>query len=83
MFKKNRISIEEYDNDYEELEKELKELKTAKPKKNISKLKKLLEYDYIEVYKKADKREKKVFWNNLIKEIHINENREITNIIFW
>lgn len=83
MYQKGRIDDEKYDASYEELENKLKSLDTVEPKKDVTKLKKILEIDYIEVYKKANKADKKAFWNSIIKEIHVNDKREITNIIFW
>lgn len=83
MYQKGRIDDEKYDTSYEELENKLKSLDNVEPKKDVSRLKKILDIDYIEVYRKADKPDKKAFWNGIIKEIHINDKKEITNIIFW
>lgn len=83
MFQKNRITLEQYDHDYEELEKKLNNLKDEQPKKDLSKLKELLKYDYIEVYKKSKKEDKKAFWSTIIKDICIDEEGKITDIIFW
>ena len=83
MYQKGRITYEKYDTSYEELENKLKTLVPVEPQKDVSRLKKILDTNYIENYKKADKADKKAFWNSIIKEIHVNDKKEITNIIFW
>lgn len=84
MFRKNRISIDDYDDSYEKLEKKLKTLEDEKPKKaDVSKIKALLDTNYLEVYKQAQIKEKAVFWRGIIKEIIIDTDLNITDIIFW
>lgn len=87
MFRKDRISEEEYDRDYAELEQELKKLETAdKPeKRDLTALKQVLESDYRTIYDALDRPHKKAFWRNTIKEFTIGEDRLIIpeSIIFF
>lgn len=87
MFRKDRISEEEYDRDYAELEQELKKLETAdKPEeRDLTALKQVLESDYRTIYDALDKPHKKAFWRNTIKEFTIGEDRNIIpeSIIFF
>ena len=52
MFRKGRISEEEYDCDYMKLEKQIKKLDVveAPPKKDLDSLKGILESDYKTIY---------------------------------
>ena len=87
MFRKGRISEEEYDSDYMELERELKKIDVVeKPEvKNMDYLKALLETDYKGMYAELDRQHKKAFWRNLIKEFTIDENKKVVpeSIIFF
>ena len=83
MYQKGRIKEEDYDNEYEALEKKLRELDEVKDeKKDLSKLKELLNTNFVEQYYNSERLIKQGFWNTLIKEIVINENKEIIDIIF-
>lgn len=87
MFRKGRISEEEYDSDYMELERELKRIDVVeKPEvKNLDHLKALLETDYKGLYAELDRQHKKAFWRNIIKEFTIDENKKVVpeSIIFF
>jgi hypothetical protein len=87
MFRKGRISEEEYDSDYMELERELKRIDVVeKPEvKNLDHLKALLETDYKGLYAELDRQHKKAFWRNLIKEFKLDENKKVIpeSIIFF
>lgn len=87
MYQKGRIKEENYDKEYDELEGKIKKLvsisgESQYDKKNIDSLKALLETDLKEQYYKADKLTRQAFWNSIIKEIIIDENKEIQRIIF-
>ena len=88
MFRKGRISEEEYDTDYLKLEKKLKALDTEEeePKKlDLDALKGILEADYKTLYQHLTKENKKAFWRRIIKEFKIDENKKIVpeSIIFF
>lgn len=87
MFRKGRISEEEYDTDYMKLEKQIKKLdvEEAPPKKDLDALKGILESDYRTIYSHLTKENKKAFWRNTIKEFAIDENKKIApeSIIFF
>lgn len=87
MFRKGRISEEEYDTDYMKLEKQIKKLDIveAPPKKDLDALKGILESDYRTIYSHLAKENKKAFWRNAIKEFAIDDNKKIVpdSIIFF
>lgn len=79
MFRKGRISEEEYDVDYMKLENKLKEIDTvvAPPKRDLTALKELLNTDYRGLYNQLTKENKKAFWRGIIREFSIDENKKI------
>lgn len=81
MYLKGRISEELYDNNYKELNEKLKTVDDA-PKTVSPTIKKLLKENLNELYNSFSKEEKQVFLRSIIKEIHIDEDYNITNIIF-
>lgn len=87
MFRKGRISEEEYDTDYMKLEKQIKKLDVEEvpPKKDLDALKGILESDYRTIYSHLTKENKKAFWRNTIKEFAIDENKKIVSesIVFF
>lgn len=87
MFRKGRISEEEYDTDYFKLEKKLGSIKVeeAPPKRDLDALKGLLETDYRGLYQLLTKENKKAFWRRTIKEFTFDENKKIIpeSIIFF
>lgn len=87
MFRKGRISEEEYDTDYLKLEKKLKEIDTVEkpPERDLDALKGLLETDYRGLYSQLTKDNKKAFWRRIIKEFAMDEHKKIVpeSIIFF
>ena len=87
MFRKGRIEEDEYDKEYATLENELKKLESTEkpPERDLTKLKKLLESDFVTMYEALDKPHKKAFWRKIIKEFTVNEDRRIIpeSIIFF
>lgn len=63
------------------LAKAEKELEINKPR-NVGHLKELLETDFRKIYSKLDDEERQEFWQDLIKEIKI-EDRRVTQVIFF
>ena len=88
MFRKNRISEEEYDTDYFKLEKKLEELQAGheEPRQiDTEHLTELIESNWKEIYDNLDKEHKRAFWHGIIKEFTIGEDRNIIpdSIIFF
>jgi hypothetical protein len=72
-FHKNRISVEQYDKEYEALENELKALLlNREEKKDLQPLLDFLNSNWKNVYKDMSKENKRALWRNLIKEIKID-----------
>lgn len=87
MFRKGRISEEEYDSEYLILDRDLKRIDVVEEpeERNLDHLKGLLETDYRGLYAELDRAHKKAFWRNLIKEFTIDDNKKIVpeSIIFF
>ena len=88
MFRKKRISEEEYDTEYFKLENKLEKLDVdhEKPRDiDVEHLKEILESNYREIYARLDKEHKRAFWHGLIKEFTIGEDRKIIpeSVIFF
>ncbi|MBR5795382.1 MAG: recombinase family protein [Erysipelotrichaceae bacterium] len=81
MYLKGRISEDMYDKNYKELNDKLKTVDDA-PKPVSPTIKNLLKENLHELYNSFSKEEKQVFLRTIIKEIHIDEDYNITNIIF-
>lgn len=88
MFRKNRISEEEYDTDYFKLEKKMGELTAGhiEPRQiDTEHLKELLESNWREIYNNLDREHKRSFWHGIIKEFTLGEDRKIIpdSIVFF
>ena len=59
-----------------------KELEISKPKK-VDHLKELLETDYRSLYLTFTEDEKQEFWQDLIKEIKLDETKQIVDVVFF
>lgn len=81
IFKKNRISIEEYDMQYEEIERKIKAIESSEEVVDTSKLLELKEIDLEEYYHKLNEENKRAFWRKYINKIIYNEDKTI-EIIF-
>ena len=85
LYLKGRISEEDYEFEYEEMENKLNELDNVKEeKKDLANLKKLLEMDFEKQYIESDRLTKQAFWNSIVKEIVIdsNESKRVIDVIF-
>ena len=77
-FRKKRMSVKDYDIEYEALEKELANLQKEVPKENdITILKEFLQSDWKDVYNSLDKENQRALWRNLIKEIKLDKQFKI------
>lgn len=87
MFRKGRISEEEYDTEYYTLEKKLQQIDIAEPppKRDLDAMKGLLETDYKGLYAQLTKENKKAFWRSTLREFSIDEDKKIDpeSIIFF
>ena len=64
------------------LSKAEKELEISKPR-NVDHLKELLETDFRTMYMTMNEEEKQEFWQNLIKELIVDQNKQIVKVIFF
>ena len=87
VFRKGRIEEEEYDAEYYKLEKRLKSLDVTEPppQRDLDAIKGILETDYLGIYAKLTKENKKAFWRSFIREFAIDEDKKIIpdSIIFF
>lgn len=81
MFRKNKISIEEYDLECEKLEKKINSLKSNKQDVCVSNLLNLKEINLIEYYNKLSDESKTAFWRKYVKKILFEDSKHIS-IIF-
>lgn len=73
-FHKKRITMEQYDKDYEALEEEMKNLLlNSDEKKDLQPIKDFLNSDWNNIYNELTKANKRSLWRNLIKEIKIDK----------
>lgn len=83
MYLKKRIKTNDYDREYEKLEKELKQLERNTPKTaDISHLRDFLNSDWRNIYHSLNRENKRALWRNMIKEIVIDVNLNIVDVIF-
>ena len=73
-FRKKRMSVKEYDIEYEALERELANLQKEVPKESdITILEEFLQSNWKDVYNSLDKENQRALWRNLIKEIKLDK----------
>ena len=83
LFRKNRISLKDYDREYDELEAELKKLQSMEIEQvNLTKFEKVLNSDWKGIYKNLNQENKQLFWRYLIKEINIVDSKYVFSINF-
>lgn len=71
-FNKGRMEEEEYDREYEKLEKKLAKLQAAPIKKDITVLKDLSNMNWQGMYQELTEENKQAFWRNFIDRIEID-----------
>lgn len=85
LFQKGRIEWEYYNEEYEKLENELKEV-TIMPKPqetDFSYIENILSNEnFKEMYEELSLENKRSFWQNTIKQIHLTENGEVKYVDF-
>ncbi len=85
MYRKNRLTEEEYDRDYKEVEDKINKAKSKTVDKptNLNYLKDLLNSDIEKIYSKLNRDEKIMFWRSFIAKIRMKENsKEIHRVDF-
>ena len=70
------ITEKEYRAKSADLQRKIAELSKDTPKKQA------FTENWKDVYKRLDAKHRKAFWQNLIKEIHIDENLEVTDVLY-
>ena len=86
MFEKGRITEEYYDERYEAISKELKELSQTAATEELETKKKIQSRfpdGWKDMYMQLDERGKQVFWKSIVKEIKISPNEFVEDIIFF
>ncbi len=92
QFRKERITVEEYDREYEDLVKRINEARARQVaienpvQKDFTALRKIMEMDIESSYKTFTRDEKLAFWrgimSGIIKEIKVNEDKTIELVFF-
>lgn len=77
-FRKKRISVDEYDREYEELEKRLARAKKEAPKeKDISGIEAFLNSGWEDVYENLSREDKRALIRSVVKSMTFDENGEL------
>ncbi len=86
MYRKNRITDEEYDKDYEELETRLKAAESQlEPfiERDLTIYEDLLKSDWKAIYEALDREHRRAFWRMYIKRIELDQKGHLENVIFF
>lgn len=83
MFLKGRISEEKYDTEYLRLNDLISQNKALTQVQGHSKsLQTVFSCDWLKIYQELDKLQKKLFWREVVKQIIVDEEMNVTDIIF-
>lgn len=84
LFQKGRIEWEYYNKEYNEIEKELRELAQIQPedKRDFTYLENLLQSDFKDMYASLSPENRRAFWRSTIKQIYLNEDYTIKYVDF-
>lgn len=74
MFKKNRLTVSEYDTEYSKLETKLDEIDTASKKVDVSHIREFLESDVLDLYNTLPRDDKRAAWRTIIDKIVMDRN---------
>lgn len=86
MYEKGRITEEYYDERYEAISKELKELSQTAATEELETKKKIQSRfpdGWKDMYMQLDEQGRQVFWKSIVKEIKISPNEFVEDIIFF
>lgn len=81
MFEKGRIKLDYYEKRYEELTAEIEKINGEKPS-NLEHIKASFSDNWMDTYKNLSDNNKQAFWNGILQEIIISEDKKITSVIF-
>jgi len=81
LFEKGRISVEDYEQKYSEVEQKIAQLK-AEQEQNFESIKKSLPSNWKDIYSELDEEHRQSFWQQIISEIMVDSNRDIIDITF-
>ena len=86
-FNKGRMEENEYDKEYERIEKRLEKLQQAPVKKDVTNLKELASMNWQTMYKELDRENKQIWWRNIIDKIIVDplnykEGKEYIQVYF-
>jgi len=78
------IDLNEYRKDYEEYKALLEQSAppVSVPRPNFEAVEEILSDDYRAIYNALSREDKRTLWRSVIKEIHINNDRQITRVVF-
>lgn len=84
LFVNDLIKIEDYKKDYEIYTAALEKLPEPKEEAppDFSRIEKIMDNGFIEMYKKMPRENKRSFWRSLVTEIYIDNDLNITNVSF-
>lgn len=85
LFQKGRVSWEYYSQEYDSLEKEKSDLKNVivEPEPDYSFIESLLERDFRGIYASLAPENKRSFWKNTIREIHLKNDHTVDYVDFF
>ena len=85
LFQKGRVSWEYYSQEYDSLEKEKSDLKNVivEPEPDYSFIESLLEKDFRGIYASLAPENKRSFWKNTIREIHLKNDHTVDYVDFF
>ena len=84
LFQKGRVSWDYYSQEYDSLEKEKSDLKKVviEPEQDYSFIEELLIKDFRGIYSSLNPENKRTFWKNTIRQIHLKEDYTIDHVDF-
>lgn len=85
LFQKGRVEWDYYTEEYDRIEKELKELlqmRNDTTPRDYAYLENLLASNFLNMYHQLSSENKRAFWRSTIREIHLNENNTVKYVDF-
>lgn len=84
LYVNDLIDLNEYKKDYEHYQSELEKIQETKitPRANIERLQRVLTADFKTTYENLDREHRRAFWRSIIKEIFVNDSKEVVRITF-
>ena len=84
LFQKDRITWDYYSKEYDALESEKNSLKTVitEPESDYSFMESLLTKDFLSIYHSLSEENRRTFWRNIIRQIHLKPDYTIDYVDF-